>query len=175
MEGSSMAFSEQVKNCVIAARSCGRATNTTNMCFLARPSNSEYQLEEDILETLLAERGYQLYSAINNETPGYEIFCEKVCSKIISSRFCIVLLNYPTHQEYSDIRIPNPNVFLEYGMMLGFGKRIIPMQQHTDALPFDVFGLDTVKYEHGQFRQKASRAIEAIIANLYSVLRIEAP
>ena len=84
------------------------------MCFLARPSQEEYRLEERVLGELLAAADYELYSTIQHYKPGYDVFCEKICSQILASRFCIVLLNHPPHPARADIRIPSPNVFLGF-------------------------------------------------------------
>ena len=116
------------------------------MCFIARPGDDEFQLETDILEQLLAERNYEAYVALQNIDPGNLAFCTKICSKIITSHFCIVILNNSTHAEHRNITIPNPNVHLEYGMMLSFHKHVIPMHLESERLPFNISPIDTVKY-----------------------------
>lgn len=166
---------EKRKDGLKSGGACGRPTNAGNMCFLARPSQPEYALEEGLLKDLSAAEGYELYSAIQHYAPGYDVFCEKNCSQILASRSCIVLLNHPAHPIHSNVRIPNPNVFLEYGMMLGFGKRIVPMQRATETLPFDVHALDTVKYATDNLEEKAKLAIRSVTSTLYPVLKTEVP
>lgn len=92
--------------------------------------------------------------------PGQNAFCAKICSKIITSQFCIILLN-------NDLRdgkeIPNANVNMEYGLMLGFNKYVIPFQQQDQTLPFNVAGLDTVKYTNNTFQSQAELALDEAI------------
>jgi len=59
--------------------------------------------------------------------------------------------------------IPNANVNMEYGLMLGFNKYVIPFQRESQKLPFNVAGLDTVKYTNNNFEQKAIDAIDQAI------------
>lgn len=47
--------------------------------------------------------------------------------------------------------------------MLGFNKYVIPFQRADQELPFNVAGLDTVKYTPEDFRAKASRALDQAI------------
>jgi len=110
-----------------------------------------------ILRNLLQAKGIQCEEAGGQLSPGQHAFCQKICSKIITSQFCIVLLN-------NDLRdgqlVPNANVNMEYGLMLGFNKYLIPFQRESEALPFNVAALDTVKYDDNNFEQEASKAID---------------
>jgi hypothetical protein len=74
-----------------------------------------------------------------------------------------VLLNASQHREKNSVRIPNPNVHLEYGMMLAFHKYVIPFQREGDSLAFNIHPLDTVKYTPGNLRALADRAINDAI------------
>ncbi|MBZ5530211.1 MAG: hypothetical protein LAO20_02165 [Acidobacteriia bacterium] len=133
------------------------------MCFLARPADGEFQLEEDILRQLLKERNYDCYVALQRIDPGNFAFCTKICSKIITSHFTIVLLNNSVHAESPGIKIPNPNVHFEYGMMLSFHKHVIPMQRQSEKLAFNIYPLDTIKYKPENFKDKAEVAIDDAI------------
>lgn len=133
------------------------------MCFIARPADGEFQLEEEILRQILTERNYETYVALQRIDPGNFAFCTKICSKIITAHFCIVLLNQSRHADNSDVRIPNPNVHLEYGMMLSFHKHVIPMQREAEILPFNIYPLDTVKYRPETFKTQAEVAIDDAI------------
>ena len=53
---------------------------------------------------------------------------------------------------------------MEYGLMLGFNKYVIPFQREGQSLPFNVAGLDTVKYTNQNFRIKAVSALDQAIA-----------
>jgi hypothetical protein len=54
---------------------------------------------------------------------------------------------------------------MEYGLMLGFNKYIIPFQHENYSLPFNVSGLDTIKYDASSFASKASSAIDRAITD----------
>jgi len=58
----------------------------------------------------------------------------------------------------------NPNVNMEYGLMLGFNKYVIPFQRKEHTLPFNVSALDTIKYTNQDFRPLADVAIDQAIA-----------
>jgi hypothetical protein len=47
--------------------------------------------------------------------------------------------------------------------MLGFNKYVIPFQRESQKLPFNVAGLDTIKYTNNNFEQKAILAIDQAI------------
>ncbi|HKZ58124.1 MAG TPA: hypothetical protein VJ024_10535 [Thermodesulfovibrionales bacterium] len=113
-----------------------------------------------IIKNLLKERGIQCEEAGGSLAPGQSAFCQKICSKIITSQFCIVLLN---HDEEKGQLVPNANVNMEYGLMLGFNKYLIPFQLKEQSLPFNVSALDTVKYGKENFESEASKAIEIAI------------
>jgi hypothetical protein len=90
-------------------------------------------MEMTILRNLLQQKGIQCEEAGGQLAPGQNAFCQKICSKIITSQFCIVLLN---QDEKKGKLVPNANVNIEYGLMLGFNKYLIPFQRgvNRDAL-----------------------------------------
>ncbi|MGE0277068.1 MAG: hypothetical protein AB7R40_16815 [Nitrospiraceae bacterium] len=53
---------------------------------------------------------------------------------------------------------------MEYGLMLGFNKYVIPFQRASQRLPFNVAGLDTIKYASRDFERLASDAIDQAIS-----------
>ncbi len=122
-----------------------------------------YQLEEDIIRNILKERNYETYVALQENNPGTFAFCTKICSKIITSHFCIVILNPSKHAESPKVKIPNPNVHYEYGLMHGFHKRIIPMQRETETLSFNINPLDTIKYTPSNFKKKVEDVVDEMI------------
>src|SRR5206468_8864276 len=100
-----------------------------------------------------------------NVDPAKLAFCAKICSKIITSQFCIALLNPSTHRDHRDIKIPNPNVHLEYGLMLAFKKRTLPFVREGDDLAFNIRPLDSIVYTNANFKERAERVIDdAILA-----------
>ena len=151
------------ERCIIGMPSCGYGFGSARMCFIARPADGEFQFEEDLLRQMLTDRNYETYVALQQIDPGNFAFCTKICSKIISCHFCIVLLNRSTHAQNEAVKIPNPNVHLEYGMMLSFHKHIIPMQKESETLPFNIYPLDTLKYRPDNFKKKTESAIDDAI------------
>jgi len=132
---------------------------STRTCFIAYGFKTS-PMEVTILRNLLKARGIQCEEAGGQLAPGQNAFCQKICSKIITSQFCIVLLN---HDETEGQLIPNANVNMEYGLMLGFNKYLIPFQREKHSLPFNVAALDTVKYSDENFERKAASAIDLAI------------
>jgi len=96
-----------------------------------------------ILRRVIEGQGIQTVEAGGALAPAQSAFCAKICSKIITSQFCAVLLN---NEEVDGREIPNANVNMEYGLMLGFNKYVIPFQRASQKLPFNVAGLETIKY-----------------------------
>jgi predicted nucleotide-binding protein len=127
--------------CIIGLPRCDFVFSATRTCFIAY-GFKESPLEMAILKKLLEERGIQPVEAGGSLAPGQNAFCAKICSKIIAAQFCIVLINNDT---VDGKEIPNANVNMEYGLMLGFNKFVLPFQRESQKLPFNVAGLDTVK------------------------------
>ncbi len=151
------------EKCIIGIPSCGYGFESSRMCFIGRPADGEFQLEEDILTQVLKERNYEKYVALQKIDPGNFAFCTKICSKIITSHFCIVLLNRSEFADDPKMKIPNPNVHMEYGMMLGLYKHVIPMQRENESLPFNIYPFDTIKYKPENFKTKSEEAIDDAI------------
>lgn len=158
-----MAEAKINESCIIGLPTCGYAFSSSRMAFIATPSDEEFSLELDILQGLLSDKEYEAYIALQQVDPAKLAFCTKICSKIITSQFCIVLLNSSTHRDHPTIKIPNPNVHMEYGLMMAFKKHIIPFQQEGDALAFNIRPLDTIMYTKSKFKQKADSAIDDAI------------
>ena len=145
--------------CIIGLPRCDFVFSSTRSCFIGY-GFEESTLEMTILRKLLEERSVLVEQAAGRLTPGQNAFCAKICSKIITSQFCIILLN---NEESGGREIPNANVNMEYGLMLGFNKYVIPFQRETQTLPFNVAGLDTIKYNNRNFEEKAIHAIDEAI------------
>jgi len=158
-----MAEAKINEGCIIGLPTCGYAFSSSRMCFIAAPSDDEFCLEIDILQNLLAAKDYEAYVAVQKVDPAKLAFCTKICSKIITSQFCIVILNSSQHRDHRDVRIPNPNVHLEYGLMMAFKKHIIPFQREGDGLAFNIRPLDTIMYTNSTFKAKADTAIDSAI------------
>lgn len=149
------------ETCVIGLPRCDYVFSSTRTCFIAYGFD-ESTLEMSLLSKLLEERGIQAIEAGGNLAPAQNAYCAKICSKIITAQFCIALLN---NEEKDGVEIPSPNVHMEYGLMLGFNKYVIPFQRASQKLPFNVAGLDTIKYGSRDFERQAAEAIDqAIVA-----------
>lgn len=145
--------------CIIGLPRCDFVFSSTRACFIAYGFD-ESSLEMDLLKKLLEERGIQPIEAGGSLAPAQSAFCAKICSKIITSQFCMALLN---NDEQEGLEIPNANVNMEYGLMLGFNKYVIPFQKDSQKLPFNVAGLDTIKYNNKDFSGKSINAIDQAI------------
>jgi predicted nucleotide-binding protein len=145
--------------CIIGLPRCDFVFSSNRTCFIAY-GFEESALAMTVLRNLLKERGIETIEAGGALAPAQNAFCSKICSKIITSQFCIVLLN---NKEDAGQEIPNANVNMEYGLMLGFNKYVIPFQRNSQTLPFNVAGLDTIKYDDRDFERKAATAIDQAI------------
>lgn len=147
------------EQCIIGMPRCDFAFSSSRSCFIGY-SFEESTLEKTIIRRILEENDFIPEDAGSNFAPGKLVFCSKICSKIITSQFCIILLN---NERAKEIEYANANVQMEYGLMLGFNKYVIPFQQEEDKLSFNISGLDTIKYTNKNFESKATDAIiEAI-------------
>jgi len=154
--------------CSVGLPRCDFAFSSARSCFIAY-GFSESTLEMTIIKKILLEKGILAEEAGGSLAPGQNAFCSKICSKIITSQFCIVIIN---SDQVDGKEIPNANVNMEYGLMLGFNKLVIPFQKATQKLPFNVAGLDTIKYVSQDFERKATDAIERAIQLTTQVDRI---
>jgi len=151
------------ENCFIGMPSCGYGYESAKSCFLACPSDEKYTLIIDTITNIVESRQYECHIALKRIDPGNFAFCTKICSRIIQSQFCIVLLN-PSPGKTNLKESPNPNVHLEYGMMISQNKHIIPLQDEKYNLAFNISPLDTIKYNASNFRIKVTEAIDNAIA-----------
>lgn len=145
--------------CIIGLPRCDYVFSSTRSCFIAY-GFEDSPLEMNILKNILESNDVEAVEAGGKLAPAQSAFCAKICSKIITSQFCIVLLN---NRKENGVEIPNANVNLEYGLMLAFNKYVIPFQRKDQTLPFNVAGLDTIKYDDKDFSRLASEAIEDAI------------
>jgi hypothetical protein len=162
-------------SCIIGLPTCGYAFSSARMAFIATSADDEFKLELDIIQDLLTDKGYECFIALQRLDPAKLAFCTKICSKIITCQFCIALLNSSKHRDHPEVLIPNPNVHLEYGLMLSFKKHILPLQREGDALAFNIQPLDTIKYSKGNFQERAEKAIDAAILAMGTTSRVARP
>ena len=146
------------KDCVVRDRPCGRVFGASNSCFVACPASDEVGFEIDIIKTVLLDDEIEPYIAIEHFEPARDIFCTKICTKIIESKLCIVILSGVTNDE--GFIVPNPNVYYEYGLMTAWNKHIIPVQRADHKLAFNIKSLDTIKYTPSDFKKNIGKAVQ---------------
>jgi len=150
------------ESCVVTDRPCGRFFGGSSTCFIATPAPRYVGLELDVIKGVLAEEHVDPYVAVENYQPGRDIFCTKICSKIIEARICVVVLTEPA--DPNGTRTPNPNVHYEYGLMTAWRKPLIPLQRKEQDLAFNIQSLDTVKYTNENLRQVFAEALQEALA-----------
>lgn len=148
--------------CFIGLPSCGYGFESAKMCFVACPSDEKYTLKIEIIQNIVVSKQYECHIALRIIDPGNLAFCTKICSKIIQSQFCIALLD-PSVYENNEKEYPNPNVHMEYGMMMSQNKHIIPLQDKKYELPFNISPLDTIKYREATFKSQVTEAVDNAI------------
>jgi hypothetical protein len=97
--------------CIVSLPGCGYVFSSSPSCFIAYGFNRS-ALQMEILRGLLLERRIEAYEAAGVLAPAQQVFCQKICSKIIQSQFCIVLVN---NESVSGVQTTNANVYMEYG------------------------------------------------------------
>lgn len=144
--------------CFIGMPSCGVGYESAKSCFLACPSHDKYTLKIEVIKDIVEAKQYECHVALKKIDPGHFAFCTKICSKIIQSQFCIVLLDHSPDSTNSKEH-PNPNVHFEYGMMISQNKHIIPLQDEKYNLAFNIAPLDTIKYNDSNFKIKVNESV----------------
>lgn len=143
------------QKCIVRGKKCESIFEESRMCFIASPSD-EVDLELEIIKQKLRDVDIEPYIAVEKNEHQKDIFCEKICSKIIESRFCIVILKEIAEK-------PNANVYYEYGLMTAFDKKIIPIRPEGQSLALNIRNLDTLGYTEENLSTKMEDAIKKII------------
>jgi hypothetical protein len=139
------------EHCVIGLPRCDYVFSSARSCFIGYGFRQS-SLEMEIIKNILRDEQIEVFEAGGSLAPGKLAFCSKICSKIITSQFCIILLN----NDINDGReSPNANVNIEYGMMLGFNKYVIPFQRDNQNLPFNVAGFGHYQIQQSRFSSKS--------------------
>ena len=153
------------QKCLVRHQECKRIFEGSRICFVASPNSEEVALELEIVQQKLREAHIEPYIAVEQRAFQKDIFCEKICSKIIESQFCIVFLN-DVIDEVDRVRKPNANVYYEYGLMTAFGKKIIPIQLEGQSLAFNIQNLDTLKYTKMDFSRQIEENIKMTLLSI---------
>jgi hypothetical protein len=133
------------------------------MCFIACPDPKGVGLELEIISEKLQKEGIDPFIAVRERAYGEDIFCTKICGRIIESMFCIVLLNDAKSNKSNEL-IPNPNVYYEYGLMTAMKKEIVPLQHSEHDLAFNIRGLETIRYTNENLVDELEKAIKKTLA-----------
>jgi len=151
--------------CIISnERHCKAHSVNENLVFVIGSASSDFEDDIHRIKEVMKEFNLNPYFATKEDREkGLDAFCDKICSKILQSRFCVVLANspknklvttsfppekqiktkFPNFPAYEKILYPSPNVWYEIGLAIGNGKRILPLFRKTsENLPFDVQHLD---------------------------------
>ncbi len=139
---------------------CGKIFGASKSCFIACPDDVELEPILELMSEKLTKVGTEPIIAIRERAYGQDIFCTKICGKIIEAKFCIVILDDLIVDKRN---IPNPNVYYEYGLMTALKKHIIPLQKEKLKLAFNIQSYDTVKYNSGNIAAELDRAIKEAI------------
>lgn len=141
---------------------CGRYFGVSKTCFIACPDSEEIGLELSIITDKLKKEGIEPFIAVKERVYGEDIFCTKICGKIIESMFCIIILNdVKNGKKYS---IPNPNVYYEYGMMTSMNKEVIPLLKNGQKPVFNIQSFDIVQYAPSNLSTGIEGAIKKTVA-----------
>lgn len=139
---------------------CGKLFGASKSCFIASPKDDELEPILELMSEKLSKVGIEPIIAVKERAYGQDIFCTKICGKIIESRFCIVILDDAMKEGKN---IPNPNVYYEYGLMTSLRKHIIPLQKEDLELAFNIQSYDTIKYSARNIAAELDRAIKDAI------------
>jgi len=152
----------EIKKCFVRRdHLCGKFLGASKSCFVACPSTNDVKIMADLIEEKLMKIGIEPIVATKIRAYGQDIFCIKICGKIIESQFCIVILDDEIQIiGNKNISIPNPNVYFEYGLMTALGKYIIPLQKDGQKLAFNIQTHDTIKYTPENISTELDKALK---------------
>ncbi len=143
------------QKCIVRGKKCESIFEESRMCFIDSPSD-EVGLELEIIKQKLRDADIEPYITVEKNEHQKDIFCEKICSKIIESQFCIIILKEIAEK-------PNANVYYEYGLMTAFDKKIIPIRPEGQLLALNIRNLDTLGYTEENLSKKMEDAIKNMI------------
>jgi hypothetical protein len=157
-------FKEIPKCLVRRDHYCGKFLGASKSCFVASPSTDEVETMLALIIEKLVKIGIEPIIAVKERAYGQDIFCTKICGKIIESQFCIVILDDMMQpMNGTKVNIPNPNVYYEYGLMTALNKHVIPLQKEGQKLAFNIQTHDTIKYTPHNLSAELDRALKDAI------------
>lgn len=152
------------QKCIIRDQDCNCTNNSSNICFIACPHSYKIKPELDLLQKISKKLGFKPYIAVKERAFNKDIFCEKICSKIIEAKVCVVFLNEIATGKDKIVK-PNANVYYEYGIMTALGKNIIPISKGDQKLAFNIQSLDILRYNKKNFSGLIKYALKLFISS----------
>jgi hypothetical protein len=155
----------RISQCFIRKEhSCGKYLGASSTCFIACPSTDEVKMLIELINAKLTQNRIDPVVAVDIRAPGQDIFCTKICGRIIEAQFCITILDDKSIDvKGKELFIPNPNVYYEYGLMTALGKYVIPLQKDGQTLAFNIKTHDTIKYTGSNVAKEIEDAIKEAI------------
>jgi hypothetical protein len=155
----------RISKCFIRkGHTCGKYLGVSTSCFIACPSTDSVKMLTDLISEKLRRNGIDPVVAIDIRAYGQDIFCTKICGKIIEAQFCIAILDDISESVHGkDMNIPNPNVYYEYGLMTALDKYVIPLQKEGQDLAFSIKTHDTIRYSPGDVSAEIEKALKEAI------------
>jgi hypothetical protein len=165
-------MSESQLPCIISESRTCKAIPSEKLVFIIGSGSSEFSKDVQKIKKVL--KGFDLegyFALLSEKEKGLDSFCDKICSKIMGSVFCIAMLNDPIVHEYPEesnakkfLRAPRANVYYELGIAVALGKKIIPVIRKDMKLPFDVQHVDAITYEnHAELQKKLKSAVRVTL------------
>ncbi len=140
--------------------------STVPFCFIAIPSSSQWYDSRETIKEILNENGIFPYVADEDVTAGKDIFC-KICERILSSTFGVI-----------ELTEKNPNVMLEFGLILGNQKPVFILQNKAIApktqthLPTDITALERIEYSNQkELRAQFSKGLRTYLEKICPTLK----
>jgi hypothetical protein len=155
----------RISQCFIRKEhTCGKYLGAATTCFIACPSTDEVKILTGLISEKLTKNRIEPVVAIDIRAYGQDIFCTKICGRIIEAQFCIAILDdYLTDLKGKEVSIPNPNVYYEYGLMTALGKYVIPLQKEGQDLAFNIKTHDAIRYSPGNVSTEIDNALKEAI------------
>lgn len=148
------------EHCIVGLPRCGLVFSSRDTCFVAYGFQQTLR-EIEVFNKLLTERGIELVTARERAAPGQHTLCIQICKEIICSRFCIALIN---NDEVDGREIPNANVYMELGIMLGLRKYVITFQRVSQKVIFNASGLNIIRYRCTDMEKLAAEEIDKAVS-----------
>ena len=155
----------RIDQCFIRkGHACGKYLGASKSCFIACPSTGDVKMLTGLISEKLGKNGIEPVVAVDIRAYGQDIFCTKICGKIIEAQFCIAILDDgPIDVKGKIINVPNSNVYYEYGLMTSLGKYVIPLQKDGQELAFNIKTHDTIRYTPGDVSSEVDKALQEAI------------